>query len=66
MALVHGDVCDIIYISDLALKASDVQVFEITGTGPSHMTCLGILGAASALDEAVKKIKAEGIEHEKI
>lgn len=59
LALVHSDVCDMIYISDLAQKASDVQVFEITGTCPTHMVCLGILGAASAVDEAVKKVRSE-------
>lgn len=59
LALIHCDVCDMIYASDVAQKASDVEVFEITGTCPSHMSCLGILGVASAVDEAVKKVKEE-------
>ena len=59
LALVHGDVCDMIYASDLAQKASGVEVFEIGGTCPQHMTCLGILGDASAVEEAVKKIRSE-------
>lgn len=59
LALVHCDVCDMIFASDLAQKASDVEVFEITGTCPTHMSCLGILGVASAVDEAVKKIQDE-------
>ncbi|MCD7745130.1 MAG: BMC domain-containing protein [Lachnospiraceae bacterium] len=57
LALVHGDVCDMIYASDLAQKASDVQVFEISGSCPQHVTCLGILGDASAVEEAVARIR---------
>ncbi|MCC8047281.1 MAG: BMC domain-containing protein [Clostridiales bacterium] len=57
LALVHGDVCDMIYASDLAQKAADVQVFEIMGSCPQHLTCLGILGDASAVEEAVARIK---------
>lgn len=59
LALVHADVCEMIYMSDVAQKASDVYVFEISGTCPSHMSCLGILGAASAVDEAIKRVKEE-------
>ena len=59
LALIHGDVCDMIFASDVAQKASGVEVFEVPGTCPQHMTCLGILGAASAVDEAVQKIKEE-------
>lgn len=59
LALVHGDVCDMIFASDVAQKASGVEVFEVPGTCPQHMTCLGILGAASAVDEAVQKIREE-------
>lgn len=59
LALLHGDVCDMIYASDLAQKAADVEVFEIPGTCPQHMTCLAMLGDASAVDAAVQKIKTE-------
>ena len=40
-------------------KASDVEVFEISGNCPQHLTCLAILGSASAVDEAVKRINSE-------
>lgn len=43
LALLHGDVCDMICASDLAQKAASVNVFEIPGSCPQHMTCLGIL-----------------------
>ncbi len=59
LALVHGDVCDIIYASDLAQKAAAVEVFEIPGNCPQHLTCLGILGDAAAVEEAVARIKRE-------
>ncbi|MGN1140947.1 MAG: BMC domain-containing protein [Oliverpabstia sp.] len=59
LALLHGDVCDLIYASDLAQKASGVEVFEIPGSCPQHLTCLGILGDVSAVDAAVQRIKKE-------
>ena len=59
LALVHGDVCDIIYASDVAQKASGVSVFEIPGNCPQHLTCLGILGDVSAVETAVQRIKKE-------
>ncbi|WP_373218350.1 BMC domain-containing protein [Ruminococcus sp. 5_1_39BFAA] len=59
LALLHGDVCDMIYASDLAQKAASVDVFEIPGSCLQHMTCLGILGDTSAVEAAVHKIRAE-------
>lgn len=57
LALLNGNVCDLIYASDVAQKAAAVQVFEISGNCPQHLTCLAILGDPSAVDEAVKAIK---------
>ena len=51
LALVQGSVCDMIF-------ASDVEVFEIMGSCPQHMTCLGILGDVAAVEAAVQKVKA--------
>lgn len=59
LALCNGNVCDLIYASDLAQKASGVEVFEISGNCPQHVTCLGILGNAAAVDEAVERIRRE-------
>lgn len=57
LALLHGDVCDMIYASDVAQKAADVAVFEIPGSCPQHMTCLGILGDVAAVETAVARIQ---------
>ena len=57
LAVIHGDVCDMIFASDIAQKAANVKTFEISGSCPQHMTCIGILGDASAVDVAVQKIK---------
>lgn len=57
LALLHGDVCDMIYASDIAQKTASVEVFEIPGTCPQHMTCLGILGDVAAVEAAVAKIR---------
>lgn len=59
LALLNGNVSDLIYASDLAQKASDVEVFEISGNCPQHLTCLAILGSASAVDEAIERIERE-------
>lgn len=59
LAVVNGNVCDLIYASDLAQKTSSVEVFEIPGNCPQHMTCLGILGDVAAVEAAVQKIKTE-------
>ena len=59
LALLHADVCDLIYASDLAQKAANVEVFEIAGNCPQHLTCLGILGSVSAVEAAVQRIKNE-------
>lgn len=58
LALVHGDVCDMIYASDLAQKAASVEVFEVPGTCPQHMTCLAIAGDVAAVEAAVAKIRS--------
>ena len=59
LALCNGNVFALIYASDLAQKASDVEVFEINGNCPQLLTCLAILGTAAAVDEAVKRIQSE-------
>ena len=64
LALVHGDVCDMIYASDLAQKTASVEVFEIPGSCPQNLTCLGILGDVSAVEAAVQRIQRELCEAE--
>lgn len=41
LAVLNGNVCDLIYASDLAQKASDVEVFEISGnwSAASDLPC---------------------------
>lgn len=62
LALIHGDLCDMIYASDAAQKASAVQVFEIMGNCPQHMTCLGILGDAASVETAVQRVREAAAE----
>jgi len=57
LALLNGNVTELIYASDVAQKAAAVQVFEISGNCPQHLTCLAILGDPAAVDEAVKSIR---------
>ena len=59
LAIMHGDVCKMIYASDFALKTSSVEVFEISGSCPQQMTCLTIMGTVPAVEVAIQKIKSE-------
>lgn len=56
IALLNGNVTELIYASDVAQKAAPVQVFEINGNCPQHFTCLCVLGDPASVDEAVKAI----------
>ena len=49
LAVLNGNVSDLIYASDLAQKASDVEVFEISGNCPQHPTAASSASSASAL-----------------
>ena len=59
LAVIHSDVCEMIYFSDLACKMSSVKAFEIPGSCPQHMACLGILGDVAAVESAVQRIRNE-------
>lgn len=56
LALVHGDVSDVIYASDLAQKDSGVAASKIPGSCPQNLTCLGIMGDVAAVQHIQKEI----------
>ena len=63
IGLVQGKMIDMICASDIAQKLVGVEVFDIRGICPQHMTLLAIFGdtasVSSALVEIERKLKEE-------
>ena len=64
IGLVQGKMIDMVCASDIAEKAVGVDVFDVRGICPQHMTLLAIFGdtasVCSAISEIENKLK-EGI-----
>jgi microcompartment protein CcmL/EutN len=56
IGLVQGSVADVIIAADVAEKASNVEVSEINGNCPQHITMIGIFGDVAAVTEALNAI----------
>ena len=59
VALIQDRIPDIIYYTDLAVKASDVEVAEIVGSCPQTLATIAILGEVEAVRAAVERILEE-------
>ena len=59
VGLVQGRVVDMIYASDIAEKAAKVNVFDLKGLCPQHLTMIGIFGDIAAVKAALDAISAE-------
>lgn len=57
IGLVQGSVADVIMAADVAEKASNVEISEINGNCPQHITMIGIFGDIAAVNEAINAIK---------
>lgn len=57
IGLVQGSVADVIMAPDVAEKASNVEISEINGNCPQHITMIGIFGDIAAVNEAINAIK---------
>jgi ethanolamine utilization microcompartment shell protein EutS len=58
IGLIQGQLADIIVASDIAEKASNVFISEITGVCPQHMMLIGIFGDTAAVETAARAVKA--------
>ena len=56
IGLVHGNPVEIIAAADIAQKAADVSVFELSGTCQFHFAMVAFLGDVSSVDTAVRAI----------
>lgn len=57
IGLVQGSVADIIMAADIAEKASNVEISEINGNCPQHITMIGMFGDVAAVNEAINAIR---------
>jgi len=58
VGLVQGALADMLYAADVAEKAAQVDVEEIRGICPQHVTLIAIFGAIADVDAALKAVTA--------
>lgn len=56
IGLIQGPVAAILAASDIAEKAAAVQVAEIRGVCPTHMTVIAVYGDTSAVEAALAAV----------
>lgn len=56
VGLIQGPVAAILAASDIAEKAAAVQVAEIRGVCPTHMTVIAVYGDTSAVESALSAV----------
>lgn len=57
VGLIQGQLAEIIAAGNVAEKASNVEVAEIVGTCPQHISVIGVFGETSAVLEAIKAVQ---------
>ena len=57
VGLVQGALADMIMAADVAEKAAQVEVEEIRGVCPQHVTLIGIFGEIADVDTALKAVR---------
>jgi hypothetical protein len=61
VGLVQGRVVDLVYAADVAEKAAKVQVFDLRGLCPQHLTMIGIFGEVAAVRASLDAIQADAL-----
>lgn len=56
IALIQTSLPDLYYYTDLAVKAADVFLAEITGNCPQHVSTIGLFGDSESVRQALKRI----------
>jgi len=59
VGLIQGPVAAILAASDIAEKSAAVQVAEIRGVCPTHMTVIAVYGDTSAVEAALRAVSEE-------
>ncbi len=59
VGMIQGPVAAILAASDIAEKAAAVQVAEIRGVCPTHMTMIAVYGDTSAVESALQAVNEQ-------
>jgi ethanolamine utilization microcompartment shell protein EutL len=59
VGLVQGKLVDMMLAADIAEKAADVQVYDLKGSCPQHLTMIGIFGDIAAVKAGVDAIQLQ-------
>lgn len=57
IGLVQGKMIDMVCAADIAEKAVGVEVYDVRGICPQHMTLLAIFGDTSSVSDALAEIE---------
>ncbi|ASS40611.1 BMC domain protein [Eubacterium minutum ATCC 700079] len=57
IGLVQGKMIDMVCAADIAEKAVGVQVFDVKGICPQHMTLLAVFGDTASVSNALAEIE---------
>jgi ethanolamine utilization microcompartment shell protein EutL len=59
VGLIQGKLVDMMLAADIAEKAADVQVYDLKGSCPQHLTMIGIFGDIAAVKAGVDAIRLQ-------
>ncbi|MGI5908204.1 MAG: BMC domain-containing protein [Christensenellales bacterium] len=62
IGFIQGPIATVLAAGDIAEKTSDVEIAEIVGNCPQHITMVGVFGDTSSVSEALKAVEAWGKE----
>lgn len=57
VGLIQGPLAEMIVAGNIAEKAANVEIAELMGTCPQHITVIGVFGETSAVLEAIKAVR---------
>lgn len=57
LGLIQGQLAEIIIAGDIAEKAANVEIAEISGICPQHITMVGVFGDNAGVSEALKAVE---------
>ncbi len=60
VGLIQGKLVDMMVAADIAEKAADVQVYDLKGSCPQHLTMIGIFGDIAAVQASADAIQLKG------
>lgn len=57
IGLIQGQMIDMVCAADIAEKAVGVEVFDVRGVCPQHMTLLALFGDTASVEDALGEIE---------